>query len=224
MTVIADNAPTPEIAPFLESFAAIHRAMREDADRLHQAVAHAEGRQVAQLVRWFTRFHASIEHHHRREDDLIWPRLAERSPDFAADLAVLTEDHHVLDRSLDRTTRALRALADEPEAGRGEARLATAELATILTEHLAREEAAAFGRLGATYTADEYADLEVEIRAGSSLGQLAFEAPWVLDRLPSDAQARIFGDAPLALRTLYRFGFRPRYRRLAAAALANAVS
>ena len=219
MTVTATAAPIPDIAPFLESFAAIHQAMREDADRLRRAVAHADRRQAVRTVRWFARFRASIEHHHRREDDLIWPRLAERSPDFAADLAILTEDHHALDRSLDRTTGALRTLAEDPDAGRGEALLATAELASILTEHLAREEAAAFGRLSATYTAEEYADLEVEIREGTSLGQLAFEAPWVLDRLPSDAQARVLGDAPVALRALYRFGFRPRYRRLAADAL-----
>ena len=48
---------------------------------------------------------------------------------------------------------------------------------------------------------------------------MAFEAPWVLDRMAPETRAELLGDAPALLRLLYRFVFVPRYRKLAAAAL-----
>jgi hemerythrin-like domain-containing protein len=217
------TAPTADtsadVALFLASFAAIHRAMREDARTLADQVGSADADRAAALVRWFGRFRASIEHHHNREDELIWPQLAERSPGFTADLAVLTEDHHELDRSLARTTAALHALGADPDGVRAEAVAAARELATVLADHLDREEASAFPRLSVSYTAEEYGELEEQIRTGTSLGQMAFEAPWVLDRMAAETQAELLGDAPAALRLLYRFVFVPRYRRLATAAL-----
>lgn len=208
-----------DIAPFLTAFAGIHRAMREDARRLAEVIGSADPARAEAVARWFGRFRTSIEHHHTREDDLIWPQLAQRSPGFSDDLATLTADHHELDRALARTTEALRALATAPNPGRDEAAAAARELATILGDHLDREEAAAFGRLGASYTAEEYGELEEQIRTGTSLGQMAFEAPWVLDRMAPETRAELLGDAPALLRLLYRFVFVPRYRKLAAAAL-----
>ena len=128
MSTTDTTAVRAEIAPFLAGFAGIHRAMREDAQTLADVVGSVDAVRAEAVVRWFRRFRTSIEHHHTREDELIWPQLAERSAGFSDDLTALTEDHHALDRSLARTTAALDAVAAGTDDGRTEAVAAAREL------------------------------------------------------------------------------------------------
>jgi hemerythrin-like domain-containing protein len=44
---------------------------------------------------------ANLRHHHRTEDELLWPRLAAVAPEAAAKLTGLSEEHERLDRALD---------------------------------------------------------------------------------------------------------------------------
>ena len=85
-----------------------------------------------------------------------------------------------------------------------------------LDEHLDREEAAAFPRIARSFTAEEYHELEEELRKGLSLPALAFEAPWVMEGLPAEQTAAMIGSVPMVLQVLYYVAFRPRYRHIAA--------
>jgi hypothetical protein len=71
-------------------------------------------------------------------------------------------------------------------------------------------------RIARSFTAEEYHQLEAELREGLPVSALAFEAPWVLDGLPAEQAAALIADVPVALRVLYYLAFRPRYRRMAA--------
>jgi hemerythrin HHE cation binding domain-containing protein len=211
----AITAPSPPAA-FLQGFAAIHHAMRRDAARLPVAIERAgDTRANAALLRWFDQFRTAIEHHHEREDDTVWPALVERSPGFAADLATLAADHVALDAAMHDTRSAL---ADRA-AGHGPASHAVGaaeRLRDLLVEHLTREEAAAFDRLAAAYTAEEYHAVERAMATGMSARSLAFVLPWVMEGVEPLAEAEMLHSLPAPIRAAYRLVFRRRYSRLSA--------
>ena len=209
--------PTDDIAvpEMLEGFASMHAAMRRDAARLPDAVAVADPAGASALVAWYARFRHTIELHHRREDDTVWPVLAERSPSFTAARPALEEDHHTLDVALAATTAALASMAARPTAQtRADAAQAAADLGRILVEHLAREEDAAFAELVRVVSPEEYDAMESAMLARTPLRALAFEAPWALTTLAPGARDRKLAGAPAPLRLLYRWSFLPRYQRL----------
>jgi hypothetical protein len=207
-----DASPRPS---FLDPFARMHAAMRRDAERLPRAIAaagDASGR--VSLRRWFECFRSTLEHHHTREDTIIWPELLRRDPTFETTHGELTADHDALDEALARVEEAL--------AGSGDAAESVQQLAEVLVDHLAREERAAFPRLAACFTAEDWATIERKLLAGTSLAHLAFEVPWVLDALTADEVAELKAGAPRVLRLLHRLVFAPRYERVAAPLLAVA--
>ena len=216
VTVPGPESPV-ELPAFLDGFRAIHLAMRRDAARLVRVASlTGDRRQARRLARWYDHFVVSIEHHHEREDLVVWPLLVDREPGFAADTAALQHDHEVLDVVLHDVADALRDLVDEVVADPVLLVAAAVRLRDHLAEHLDREEAAAFWRIARSFSAEEYRELEEELREGLPVSALAFEAAWVLDGLPAEQAAAMIADVPLALRVLYYVAFRPRYRRIAA--------
>jgi hemerythrin-like domain-containing protein len=206
---------------FLNGFAAMHEAMRRDADRLPRATATMRtARDAAALVRWYDLFRESIEHHHQRGDDLIWPELLRRDPSFAVEHARLVEDHHALDIALAVVTTALADRATGVVTTNDVATSAAAALGELLVDHLAREEAAAFGRLAVEFTAEEYEVLERQIIKGTRVSALAFQVPWVLDEMSEEEYAAMREQAPILMRVLHRVVFARRYAKVAAPLLA----
>jgi len=216
VTVTAPGSPV-EIPAFLDGFRAIHQAMRRDVSRLERLAPSLGDRSRARrLARWYGHFLTSIEHHHHREDLVVWPLLIDRDPTFAGESSTLHHDHEVLHEALYAVASAIGALAEGTVVDTAVLVAAAAHLRRHLNEHLDREEAAAFPRIARTFTAEEYHELEEKLREGLPMSALAFEAPWVLDGLPPEEFAAIAADVPVALRVLYYLAFRPRYRRLAA--------
>jgi hypothetical protein len=88
--------------------------------------------------------------------------------------------------------------------------------ATLLDQHLEREEAAAFPLIAEAYTAGEYAVIEKQFAEGSTIGRMAFELPWVLDGTGSALDGLVAELLPTPIRLLNRLVFTRRYRRIAA--------
>ena len=216
-TTLAGSESPVALPAFLDGFRAIHTAMRRDSTRLARIAPFVGDRhQARRLARWYAHFLVSIEHHHQREDHIVWPLLVDREPGFAAEIATLHHDHEVLDEALHAVSDALRDLVDGIATDPAALVDAATRLSHHLEEHLDREEAVAFPTIARRFTAEEYHGLEDELRKGLSLPALAFEAPWVMDGLSADEVASMFDGVPLALRVLYRLAFRPQYRRLSA--------
>jgi iron-sulfur cluster repair protein YtfE (RIC family) len=202
-----------ELPMFLTAFAAMHDAMRRDAARLVAAVPQlGSPHEAGELSAWWHRFAGVIVHHHQREDDIVWPALTGRATDFADDMAVLVDDHHELDRAMARVGETLTSLA-AGAAAEADASAAALAFADILIAHLAREEAAAFPRLAACFSAEEYEAIEKEITAGNSLAHVAFEFPWVLDEAAPEVVDHIKAMVPGWGLALNRMVFTPRYHR-----------
>jgi iron-sulfur cluster repair protein YtfE (RIC family) len=204
-----------ELSPRLAGYAAIHDAMVRDAARLARAVASAPLEMGPAMRAWWDLYEANIEHHHVREDELVFPVVAERDADFTS--AELMADHAVLDLHMG----LVRGSLDELVSGQRELALVRTDLvrqvgafAHHLDDHLGREEHVVFPVLTERVTDDEWAELETAINEGSKLGELAFTLPWILD--DADPALTAKAEIPLLLRALDGLFWKRRYRRLAA--------
>jgi Hemerythrin HHE cation binding domain len=197
-----------------------HRSMRADAARLTELVGAARPDQAGRLealAGWYARYEAAIHDHHHAEEWVIYPALLERDPSFAEADGELEGQHQVLADRLQVARESLTGLAGaagrwEPE--REEAVKAADALKVIVDTHTRDEEAIAFPRYSAHFTAAEYAALNRAALKLVGLRSFVFAAPWVLDHATSDERAELLGEQPLLLRVIYRLALRPRYQRL----------
>jgi hemerythrin-like domain-containing protein len=216
MSMTADRVDVPD---FLLAFSAMHDAMRRDAGRLvrfnDDRPDPLPARTAKPLAQWWQRFERTIVHHHEREDSVIWPELVNRRPEFADARAPLEIDHHALDEAMLAVRNAVAGAAggvDDPAVRR----LVVREFATLLADHLAREESAAFPLIADAFTDEEFRVIEKQMSKQVSLGHIAFELPWVMDE--ADERVRALGKEllPAPVHLLNRLIFAPRYRRLTA--------
>ena len=217
MTITAPSRLTstsPDLPPALYGYAAMHLGMHRDAARLEQTLL-ASPRDPAALARWWGQFRDVIVRHHTREDDLIWPSLADADPTFADEVAEMHGDHDELVAAMDRLDRALTSLPLwEPLLE--EARLAAAAFRQVLLDHLAREEEVAFHRI--VQHPGMWAEIEAQIDKAMRPRDAVFEFPWALDELDPSRAAVLAQRVPRPFRPIVRCVWQPRYRRLAARA------
>ena len=209
------TVPRDGLAPHLAAYAAIHDAMVRDARRLGEVVATLPADQGPALRTWWDLYEANIEHHHTREDDLVFPLVADREPGFTS--GELMADHAVLDWHLAQVRRSIEALADgSRELGdlRSDLVRQVGLFAHHLDDHLGREERIVFPVLATQVTVEEFTAMEDEMRKGMPLRTLSFTLPWILDDL-HPALATV-AHIPLPLRVLDRWFWERRYARLAA--------
>jgi Hemerythrin HHE cation binding domain len=217
----------PNRPPDLTAFTVAHRALRTDGARLAAAAAGLGAGNTARaqaLRRWYGGFEADLTGHHRMEDHLWFPVLAERVPTFAQHADRIDREHHMLDDAIAGARAALAHLVDgeASEPARRAAQDATCELSSLLDAHLGFEDADVLPLFLRHFTEDEYA--EVERRAGRflELRNLPFTVPQLLRAATPGERERILGRAPLAMKLVW-FASRRRHARLSARALGSAT-
>ncbi|WP_159001102.1 hemerythrin domain-containing protein [Streptomyces sp. SBT349] len=123
----------------------VHESFRQEYDRMPALVRGvtpgdtARAKTVAGHIELIETF---LHLHHKGEDELLWPKLAERAPsDLAAVLTLMDEQHVEIDTLLRGTSTLLASwrLNADPAVGEQLADGLT-ELGARLTEHLAVEE------------------------------------------------------------------------------------
>jgi hemerythrin-like domain-containing protein len=205
----------------LTGFTLVHRALRSGARLLADAVTGiAEGgpcsRERQRAVVGFTLpvLH-EITCHHQREDDTLWPVIVASVPGTqgdAVDLAALSDDHAVLHGVLERAHAALPLFARDAVEGGALLAPVLTELADLLDEHIAEEEADIFPVLRRCVSAADYARCERAFRKGTAPGQLLFVVPWVADQCTPEERADLLRLAGPPLRVLLRIA-EPRWTR-----------
>jgi Hemerythrin HHE cation binding domain len=199
-----------------------HRSMRADAARLIELVGAARPDQAGRLealAGWYARYEAAIHDHHHAEEWVIYPALLERDPSFAEADGQLEGQHQVLADRLQVARESLTGLAGATGGGRWEqereeAAKAAAALKAIVDTHTRDEEATAFPRYSAHFTAAEYAGLNKAALKLVGMRSFVFAGPWVLDHASPGERAELLGEQPLLLRVIYRLALKPRYQRL----------
>jgi hypothetical protein len=86
----------------LRVYALVHRAMRQDSQRLVDFVSGTprDDQSLATVARWYDGYLAVIHHHHTGEDEGVFPDLARRSAKLEDGLGQLEDQHVVLDALL----------------------------------------------------------------------------------------------------------------------------
>lgn len=133
--------------PDLTLYKIIHRGMRADTARLAATVAGMSETERAtrgpKVVKWYAGFFHDFELHHAAEDELFFPALAERVPEFGDRISRLDTEHQRLEDALVTVGEAVRELAD-PEIGwssvHGDALDALRSADSELTLHLDHED------------------------------------------------------------------------------------
>jgi iron-sulfur cluster repair protein YtfE (RIC family) len=215
--------PRADLPDFLVPFASMHDAMRRDAERLTAFATRVpadDSRGRAAIARWWDHFEATIVGHHSSEDDVVWPAMAAQLPGFAAAMARLVDEHHALDRAMERVRAELAprvTVTGDPAA----LAPAAADFARVLEDHLAYEEETVFPRLEHEFPRAEYERVEREIQRRGNLRRAAFELPWVLDDASPTVEAGVAHLVPMPMRVLNTLVWQRRYRRLVAPLLAS---
>ena len=199
-----------------------HRSMRADAARLTELVGATRPDQAGRLealAGWYARYEAAIDDHHHAEEWVIYPALLERDPSFVEADGQLEGQHQVLADRLQVARESLTGLAGAAGGGRWEqereeAAKAAAALKAIVDTHTRDEEAIAFPRYSAHFTAAEYGGLNKAALKLVGLRSFVFAGPWVLDHASPGERAELLGEQPLLLRVIYRMALKPRYQRL----------
>ena len=217
MTATLTDPIVPAHLPdFLEGIIVIHGAMLRDADRLPRALEAVTTTADAQaLQRWFTKYAREIEHHHLREDEVVWPMILEREPDFGGPLEVLEGDHHALDAAMAHTAAAMTTLVDDVST-RDAAVASARALGQLLHDHLDREEAAMFPAMAHVFTAESFTELENALLKATPKRLIAFELPFAFDSVPMERVSDKLLELPLLIRVLHRWLWQPAYDRLVA--------
>jgi hemerythrin-like domain-containing protein len=132
LVMTAPDTPTGD-APAVVETRLVHDAHRRATSMLADALDRATPPDVVADLRDFVV--ALLVHHHRCEDDDLWPQLAAADPGLSAALGALSEEH-------DRLDAALEQLAAAPLAGVAgtAAQRAAAAARDLVHEHLDHEE------------------------------------------------------------------------------------
>jgi hemerythrin-like domain-containing protein len=116
-----------------------HHGFRRDIARFAIALrrlAEDQSRVPALQGEWKT-YHETLHHHHEAEDQGMFPSMRAEHPELAAVIDRLSADHRRIDPLLAKGDAAFTNLGTAPEV----AAEVVAELARLLDEHLALEEA-----------------------------------------------------------------------------------
>jgi hypothetical protein len=174
---------------------AAHDAFRRDLE----LVATTAGRSEA-----WERFEKFLHVHHRAEDESLWPVLRAAVvayPDAIALVDRMEAQHAAIDPLLAAIDASLDDAAAEP---------AHAELAVLLTEHLADEEANALPLIDRTLTEEQW--MQFGEASVVLLGpDMPVFLPWLLDGADSERTTTVLARLPEPVQHLYRDEWQPAY-------------
>jgi hemerythrin-like domain-containing protein len=218
------TAPAPT-APDMDDYRVIHHCIRIAPHRMAAALADIEPGDLVRaraMARYWVGYAGEVLAHHTVEDEIFFPRLAERVPVVAEHLARVGADHHRLDELMEEAGAALeRFAASASLAAADDAAAVLRELARHMDRHLDFEDEDLVPLFTRHFTAAEYDELTEAAMKGLALGQALFSVPFIMHWATPEDQAKLLADAPLPLRVVYRLT-RRRHARLTALALGRA--
>ncbi|WP_079403264.1 hemerythrin domain-containing protein [Streptomyces sp. 3211] len=189
------------LPPYFHGFALMHIAMRRDAARLRTAAPAWNGAGTP----WWQQLRETIEWHHTSEDEVLWPGLRHRDPDFDAQARELHDDHEELDVAMHAVSTAI--------AHRGDGLVRAAQtFEGVLRDHLRDEERIVFPvfeRLGErAYLAEER-----KVVSSAPMRVMTHLQPWMFDQAPRRSVAHVAATIPPPVRLIGSTLLQRRYTR-----------
>jgi iron-sulfur cluster repair protein YtfE (RIC family) len=197
----------------------IHDAFRRDLARLSAAVR-APGVDSARARRLGDHWNFvedQLHHHHRVEDESLWPLVRPKLAGRAEELAVL-DDMETQHRSLTPENRAVDEGFASFCANPGDA--AGAELAghldamrSLLDTHLDDEESRCFPVIDAALSAEEFESFGKATAKAVGMRGSAHFFPWIFEGADAVERKAVLTMPPPPVRVLCRYVWEPRYER-----------
>jgi hemerythrin-like domain-containing protein len=128
-----------------------------------------------------------LHHHHRSEDDYLWPRLLVRAqPEAGSVVAVMEKQHLAIDAAVTDVNDGLATWPDTADPGAGAALAAALDrLVELLVEHLAVEEDQAIPLIERHITQAEW----TEMIGGAAAGMEPQQMPLVFGMMSYEGDA-----------------------------------
>jgi hypothetical protein len=199
----------------------IHEALRRDLGRLGDAVR-SPGLSPARARRLSDHWafvNEQLHHHHRVEDESLWPLVRPKLAGRVDELAVLDEmeaQHHALEPKGLAVTQAYASLSESPNDETG-AELAAQidDLHTLLAAHLDDEESRCFPVIDGALSIEEFESFgKATAKAVGMRGSARF-FPWIFDGADAVERDAVLQMPPAPVRILCRYVWEPRYQRQA---------
>ncbi|MFD9890255.1 hemerythrin domain-containing protein [Amycolatopsis sp. NPDC059027] len=191
---------TTSALPDLTGIRLSHRAILGDIARLAALLSGADARampltRAGAVTTYIHQYNAAVRHHHRNEDDRLWPVIA-AAAGRAVDLVPYIGEHEVLDRLQDAADVTAAHFAENPV--RHAPRLAAllVEQRDLLIEHIDAEEQHLFPVILRHVSAARYASAEAEIRKSTPPGLVSWMQPWLWRYATAD-ERRLLPPAPV---------------------------
>jgi hemerythrin-like domain-containing protein len=199
----------------LRLYQLVHRLFRErghDLVETFRSLDGADRERVARVADVWDFYSRMLRQHHHDEDNVIWPRLKERRPDFAAVEAEMEREHRAVDQDLaaaDAGVAAVRRTAADVT----KAAEAVAAVSRGLDEHLDHEERVAFPVVHEALSEAEWAKMEKGFLRSTPKADLPYAAAALEEcaRRVSDAERP--PPPPLPVRLALALSWRRKYRR-----------
>ncbi|MGD9996722.1 MAG: hemerythrin domain-containing protein [Ilumatobacteraceae bacterium] len=174
-------------------FLGVHLGLRAEAAVVADLVERGELRAAARRARLLARV---LGEHHRVEDEILWPALEARRPGFADARLDLELQHVQLDAALDDLVHDARTID---------------RLIPLLSDHLQAEEQLALPVWLATFTPDDHAMFEHQLRRSTPVRHIATMLSWLFDVTPHDVRPLATSRVPTGLRWAHHVVFRHLY-------------
>ncbi|MFC4079653.1 hemerythrin domain-containing protein [Amycolatopsis samaneae] len=195
--------PATDPAPALPDLTGIrlsHRAILGDITRLAALLSGAEARMLplaraGAVATYVHRYNAAVRHHHRNEDDRLWPAIA-AAAGRAVDLSPYTGEHEVLDRLQDAADLTAARFAADPARHAPRLAVLLAEQRDLLVEHIDAEEQHLFPVILRHVSAARYAAVENGIRGSTPPELVPWMQPWLWRYATAD-ERRLLPPAPV---------------------------
>lgn len=202
----------------------VHDALRRDLGRLETALVALprptfleRRRALGAHTAWMMTF---LHHHHRGEDEGLWPLVRGRAPDAGTVFERMAAEHAGIAPALTAVAAAAGRLGDggEPDDAREDLLVALQALVAVLLPHLRHEEDDAMPLVASTITDVEWRRWDQRYNVeGKSLRRLAREGHFLMDGL-DQARCRVLVHlVPPPARLVIVKGFARGYRTACAA-------
>jgi hypothetical protein len=201
----------------------IHEAFRRDLGRLRDAVLSpgVASSRARQLSDHWEFVNEQLHHHHRVEDDSLWPLVRPKLAGNIQGLAVLDEleaQHLTLEPACGAVTQGFAAYVDQLDGRAGDDLAAQLDaLETLLVAHLDDEESRGFSVIDQALNAEEFESFGKATAKSVGMRGSARFFPWIFDGADPVERHAVLSMPPPPVRILCRYVWEPRYERQAAA-------
>jgi iron-sulfur cluster repair protein YtfE (RIC family) len=221
-TVIREEHDPPIAGPPRGRFTIvylIHEAFRRDLGRLSAAVRGpgVDSARADQLGAHWEFVNEQLHHHHRVEDESLWPLIRPKLAGRQDELAVLDEmesEHLSLVPKCQAVEEGFASFSKEPGdlAGR-DLSSQLDDLLSLLAAHLDAEESLCFPVIDEALSPEEFESFGKATAKSIGMRGSARFFPWIFDGSDVVERKAVLGMPPLPVRILCTYVWEPRYER-----------